>query len=119
MQIFFGWILFALVVGLVGQDRKIGFLASFILSLVLSPVIGLIIVLLSKSKKDMELEKEMAMSIHRQSEAIERMSDQKSDTYIDQLYKLKNLYDSKMISLAEFEEEKRKLEIKKKEGLIS
>lgn len=43
----------AALVGLVGKNRKIGFGWSFALSLVLSPIIGLIITLFSK-KKDVE-----------------------------------------------------------------
>jgi hypothetical protein len=43
----------ATLVGLVGKNRKIGFGWSFVLSLFLSPVIGLIITLFSK-KKDVQ-----------------------------------------------------------------
>lgn len=47
------FLIFALLVGLVGKNRKIGFGWSFILSLFLSPIIGLIITLFSK-KKDID-----------------------------------------------------------------
>ena len=43
----------SVLVGLLGRNRKIGFGLSFILSLFLSPLIGLIITLFSK-KKDVE-----------------------------------------------------------------
>jgi len=46
------WIVFSIVIGLVGSNRKIGFAGGFFLSLLLSPVIGLIVVLMSKSKDD-------------------------------------------------------------------
>jgi hypothetical protein len=47
------FIVFSLLVGMLGDKRKIGFGWSFVLSLFLSPIIGLIITLFSK-KKDIE-----------------------------------------------------------------
>jgi len=52
MIMFILWIVFSIVIGLVGSNRKIGFAGGFFLSLLLSPVIGLIVVLMSKSKDD-------------------------------------------------------------------
>ncbi len=46
--IFLFWIIFAIVVGVLGKDRKIGGGAAFFLSLILSPLIGLIITLASE-----------------------------------------------------------------------
>ncbi|AEK22699.1 hypothetical protein [Capnocytophaga canimorsus] len=43
----------AVLVGLLGKNRKIGFGWSFVLALFLSPIIGLVITLLSE-KKDIE-----------------------------------------------------------------
>jgi hypothetical protein len=51
--IFLFLIIFAILVGLLGKKRKIGFGWSFALSIFLSPLIGLIITLFSK-KKDVE-----------------------------------------------------------------
>lgn len=52
-MIFVFWLVFAILVGLLGNNRKIGFGWAFFWSIVLSPLIGLIIVLVtdSKSKK--------------------------------------------------------------------
>ena len=52
MGIFFGWIIFSFVVGFIGSERKIGFWGAFFLSILLSPLIGLIIALVSKNKED-------------------------------------------------------------------
>jgi hypothetical protein len=50
MDIFFGWIILSIIIGFVGSGRKIGFWGTFFLSLVLSPLIGLIFALISKEK---------------------------------------------------------------------
>jgi len=44
------WIIFSILIGLVGKDKSTGFAGALILSLLLSPIIGLIIVLVSKDK---------------------------------------------------------------------
>lgn len=41
------WLFLALVFGAVGENRKIGFWPAFLLCLILSPLIGMIIVLAS------------------------------------------------------------------------
>ncbi len=50
MALFFGWIIFSFVAGSIGSDRKIGFATTFLLSLFLSPLIGLIIAFNSDKK---------------------------------------------------------------------
>ena len=50
MVLFVIWILFSFLVASMGNDRKIGFNQALILSVLLSPLIGAIIVLLSKKK---------------------------------------------------------------------
>lgn len=47
MEIFMIWLVLALVMGAVGSTRKIGFWGAFLLSLILSPLIGGIITLVS------------------------------------------------------------------------
>jgi ABC-type multidrug transport system permease subunit len=51
--ILFVAVIISALVALIGKDRKIGYGWSFVLCLFLSPIIGLIIILLSK-KKDVE-----------------------------------------------------------------
>lgn len=52
--ILFFWILYALIIGFIGKPRKIGFGYAFLLAILLSPVIGLIITLLSKKREKKE-----------------------------------------------------------------
>lgn len=47
MIIFLFWVLASLAVAFVGTDRKIGFWGTFFLSLLLSPLVGLIVALVS------------------------------------------------------------------------
>ena len=51
------WIIFSFVVGLIGKSRNIGFGGAFIVSLLLSPLIGVIITSFSKSLEDIEKDK--------------------------------------------------------------
>ena len=53
-----GWFLFSLLIGAIGNNRNIGFWGAFFLSLILSPIIGLIFTLISKSHTQMLLEKQ-------------------------------------------------------------
>lgn len=51
MEVFILWIGLALLVGVVGKDRKLGFGMAFFWAILLSPIIGLVIALLSNKKK--------------------------------------------------------------------
>ncbi|MPM00638.1 hypothetical protein SDC9_46866 [bioreactor metagenome] len=52
-------LVFDFIVGAIGSSRKIGFFPAFLLSLLLSPIIGLIIVLCSERKSDAEFKQAM------------------------------------------------------------
>jgi hypothetical protein len=54
MEIFFTWIIASFVVGIIGGNRKIGFWTTFFISLILSPLIGLIFVLVSKDSDEVQ-----------------------------------------------------------------
>lgn len=51
------WLIFSIIVGVIGSNRKIGFGLALLASLVLSPVIGLIITLVSESNSSIEHKK--------------------------------------------------------------
>lgn len=46
----FGWAIGAVLVGFAGTNRRMGFLGAFALGLLLTPIIGLILVIGSKHK---------------------------------------------------------------------
>jgi len=87
------WIGLALLVGVVGKNRKIGFGGAFFLSLLLSPIIGLVIALLSKPKKDItEEHKFLAYKELAKKAEFKGQIDQAIDYYMDSLYHLENDY---------------------------
>lgn len=50
----FIWIILAVVCAMIGNDRKIGGAAGFFIALLLSPIVGFIVVLLSEPKKSVK-----------------------------------------------------------------
>ncbi len=87
------WFILALTVGFIGKNRKIGFGMAFLWSLILSPFIGLIIVLLSKAcnsydennKYNFYLEEGKKFEYKKNINAA-------IDSYMDALYHLENDY---------------------------
>lgn len=61
-------LLFDFIVGFIGASRKIGFFPAFFLSLILSPIIGLIIVLSSERKSDAEFKQAMMQQAIQQNQ---------------------------------------------------
>lgn len=69
-----GWILPSALLGLLGDTRVLGFWKSILISILLSPVIGLIIILASKSRQTDALEKAKLKQI--KEEQGERISEE-------------------------------------------
>lgn len=92
------WIVFALIVGLIGKDRKIGFGLAFLCSFLLSPFIGLIIALVS-SKKGKKIP-----PTHRGHTELGKKAEFKGQTeeainhFMDALYHLENDYKNQKMS---------------------
>lgn len=76
-MIIFLWLTFSIVVGIMGRSRKIGGGWGFILSLLLSPLIGGIIVLASPTKQSAqvlaELQKANERGIAYEIQELERL----------------------------------------------
>ncbi|WP_247236341.1 hypothetical protein [Telluribacter sp. SYSU D00476] len=53
------WIVLSVIVGILGDDRTCGFVTAFIVSLIFSPFVGLAVVFASKSKDELEFQKQM------------------------------------------------------------
>jgi hypothetical protein len=92
METFLLWVLFSILVGAFGKSRDYGFWSAFLFSLLLSPLIGLIIVLLSdkptpKREHKWEIFDEEAKRAEFKGEFKLAL-----DKYLDSLYHLKNDY---------------------------
>lgn len=105
-----GWIFFSFIVGFLGIGRKVGFFGAFFLSLLLSPLIGLIITLTSKRKSDVKRERQMLTAQQSQQQSLKTMANQNNKTSaIEELTKLKEMLDSGAINNEEFEKMKAKI----------
>ena len=107
-----GWIIFALVVGFIGSDRTTGFLGAFLLSLLLSPLLGLIIVLTSQTKSQKAAQNSSRPIIISAPPATlpPPLAKPKGVATIhDELEKLQLMKEKKMISDSEYEELRKRI----------
>lgn len=109
MGIFIGWIIFSIIVGIVGSDRKIGFFGALFVSLLLSPLIGLIITLISKSKEQEAYEQKFLTTQKNQEVTLSNLSSSKNISLSDELFKLKKLRKQNEISEEEFQDLRRRV----------
>ena len=110
MGIVIGWIVFSIIVGALGSSRKIGFGAAFFLSLLLSPLIGLIITLFSKDKEDEQYKQDLLNTQKMQQETLSNIQDNvKSTSISEQLMMLKEMKDNGMLTEEEFQKAKEKI----------
>lgn len=90
------WIILSLIVATFGSDKKIGYWGVFWCSLLLSPIVGIIVLILSPSIK----EKQTEFEIHKWKGFVEKgkkaeykeQYKEAIDFYMDALYHLENDY---------------------------
>ncbi len=99
----FAYLFLVLIIGLLGSNRKIGFAGAFFISLILSPLIGLIVVLLSKRLSDLEFEKNLIDLQQQQKQAIDSLSKKGSAGIADEITKLTDLLNRGIINKEEFD----------------
>jgi uncharacterized membrane protein (DUF106 family) len=110
MGLFFLWIIFSLIVGAVGSNRRIGFWGAFLLSLILSPIIGLIITLISKDKEDDEYKKRMYETQNRQEDTLSDLKENiNKKSVFEELEKIKKMRDEGILTEDEFQKAKQKI----------
>lgn len=107
----FGWIIFCVVVGVIGTDRTVGFWGAFLWSFFLSPIIGLIITLVSKTNAEVAREQATWKEQELQRKSLHQIQKNTSPavSVADELRKLKQLLDEGVLSEAEYESQKSKL----------
>ncbi|MCO5238286.1 MAG: hypothetical protein M9933_18675 [Chitinophagaceae bacterium] len=98
------WIALSFLVGYIGQDRKIGFGLALMISLVLSPAVGLVVVLLSEknsaNKNIHEFTKHLELA--KKAEYKEQVPEA-INHYMDTLYHLENDYQNRAMSKSDNE----------------
>ncbi len=95
MEIFiFFWILFAIIIGGVFKDKNVGFWAVFFISLLFSPLVGLIVGIASDKKRPQK---------------VRTINQPPQNSIADELRKLKSLLDDETITQDEFDKQKEKL----------
>jgi phosphate/sulfate permease len=104
MGIFLGWILFSFVAGAIGSDRTIGFWGAFLLSLILSPVIGGIVALASTKKSTIEFQKRMLAA--QEGKAGKESFERNQTNLADELAKLERQYIDGKITVYDYEAQK-------------
>jgi len=101
------WLFFSFIIGIVGSNRKIGYWNTFFISLLLSPLLGLIVALCSKKENKIYYQDNIQKEKSCQSHAIP----QKTSTSLQSislssitegLEKLKKLKDENVITNEEF-----------------
>jgi hypothetical protein len=96
MVLLFVWIIFCLIVGAIGDSRTVGFWGAFLWSFLLSPLIGLIITLSSKSKTQAAIE----VGLLNQLSAPKKQS--LEDELTIRLQKIQDMKDKKLITEEEY-----------------
>lgn len=94
------WFILSLLVGLIGNERKIGFWAAFGFSLILSPVIGIIITLVSKN---VETEKRENEILETQKKTASLLQEKSKQSIADEITKLHEMKQKGMLSELEYD----------------
>lgn len=87
-----GWFVLSLIVGMIGESRNIGFGGGFIISLLLSPLIGIIVVLASRGKLETQV-----------------LLKQRDQSQVSELEKLASLKDGGHLSQEEYDKLKARI----------
>jgi hypothetical protein len=111
-----GWFIFSIIVGIIGANRNIGFWGAFLLSLILSPLIGIIVTLISKDQEEEEYKNEILKTQEAQKTALEKLTTKNLEvkkelttSIADEIIKMKKLKDSGTITEEDFISFKNKL----------
>lgn len=105
MEIFVTWIILSFIVGFIGSNRKIGFGGAFFISLILSPLIGFIFALVSKTEEEETYKQKILDTQKSQEESLKMLSNSKTVQKIsiaDEIEKLQKLKDNNSITEYEF-----------------
>lgn len=104
MEIVIFWIILSLFVGALGSSRNIGFAGAFFLSLLLSPVIGFIITIVSKDKEEEKRKAEMLINQQQQTQVLQQtLSKGNQQNLTDELERISKLKEQGHITADEYQ----------------
>lgn len=106
---FLFWIVACLLIGLLGSYRSIGGIGAFLCSFFLTPVIGLIITLFSKTKSSIDKDQKLPFLQNEQQGIDEKQNNLVDDSNAENVKKLKDLLASNIISEDEYESMHKKI----------
>lgn len=109
MLIVFFWLVGALIIGVIASDRTLGFWGAFLISLIFSPLIGLLFTLLSKTNTEVNYRKSILRTQKSQQESLEKLASTQKISIADEIEKLERLKESKTISEEDFTKLKNEL----------
>ena len=99
MEIFFAWLILSFVVADISSSRKIGFWSALLLSILLSPLIGILVVLTSKSLSTERFEKQLLDRL----DGLNNTGSSKSFDKANELAALERKYQQGTITKYDFE----------------
>ena len=104
---FIVWLILSFLIGFIGLEREIGYLKTFLISFLLSPLLGLIFALTSKKIEDIYNEKYILDNQEKHQDAFKNLSksinkESSIASIAEGLEKLKKLKDDNIISEEEF-----------------
>jgi phosphate/sulfate permease len=105
------WIIGSVIIGFIGSDRSIGFWGAFFLSLLLSPLIGVLITLFSETNSS-KVYKKKQMKIQQDILKVakgESIDDKLKKTKEERLIELVDLKSKDLITDQEYKESRKKI----------
>ena len=102
------YVIICLIVGISGSERQIGFINSFLLSLILTPLVGFVITVLSSNK----IQKTTIISgdsIDYSEEELTDKPEHSSELYLSEIEKLFELKEKGILTQSEYEIQKKKI----------
>lgn len=97
------WITLSFFVGWLGAERRVGFWGAFLLSIFLSPLVGFIVTVISKTNEQERREKMQMEQQQAQTAALQSMSASAPVSVAQELQNLKSLLDSGVINQAQYD----------------
>lgn len=59
------WVVLSIIVAFVGMEKRIGFVLAFLSSMVFSPIIGIIVTMLSRDNEDVKRDEEVLTELRK------------------------------------------------------